>query len=186
LTGNSILKSPWLIDSGASTHMTGDEHILERTANIPSVVVDLPNGAKTVATKQGTSLLGKNLVLKHTLLVPSLRCNLLSVSRICKDLNCTVLFDENTCILQDRTTRIPIGMGKQRHGVYYFQGTQEKEERVCTAMARQLWHYRMGHPSKRAMPTTMRFSSSDQNFDKYCETCMRAKQTRIKFALSHD
>jgi len=65
-----------------------------------------------MATKQGTIALD-NLILKNTLLIPSLSCNLVSVSRVCKDLNCTVMFNDNSCILHDRTTRIPIGMGEQ-------------------------------------------------------------------------
>ena len=54
--------------------------------NINSVIIDLSKGEKTVADKRGTVILDKGLKLHKTLFVPSLRCNLLSVSRICKGL----------------------------------------------------------------------------------------------------
>jgi len=79
--------------------MTEEVKLLKNVEGISPVIVDLPNGAKTVAMKQGTILLEKDLKLNQTLLVPSLSCNLISVSRICKDLNCTVTFDKNSCIL---------------------------------------------------------------------------------------
>jgi len=92
-------KPPWLLDSGASTHMTGETNLLTSIENINPVIIDFPNGEKTGADKQGTVTLGKGLKLHKTLFVPSLRCNLISVSRICEDLNCTVTFDKNSCIV---------------------------------------------------------------------------------------
>jgi len=90
LSGNP--KPRWLLDSGASAHMTGEINLMTNIENINPVIIDLPNGEKTVADKRGTVILDKVLKLHKTLFVPSLRCNLLFVSRICKDLNCTVTF----------------------------------------------------------------------------------------------
>ena len=78
--------------------MTGEAQLLKDVTHISPVLIDPPNGATTVATKQGTIALD-NLILKNTLLVPSLSCNLVSVSRVCKDLDCTVTFNDNSCIL---------------------------------------------------------------------------------------
>ena len=86
--------------------------------NINPVIIDLPNGEKTVTDKQGTVTLDKGVKLHETLFVLSLTCNLISVSRICKNLNCTVTFDKNSCIVQDHTMRTLIGMGEEHDGVY--------------------------------------------------------------------
>jgi len=64
LSGNP--KPPWLIDSGASTHMSGEENLLRNIENIGPVIVDLPNGEKTVTNKQGTVILDKGLKLHKT------------------------------------------------------------------------------------------------------------------------
>jgi len=119
LSGNP--KLPWLLDSGASTHMTGETNLMTNIENINSVIIDLLNGKKIVADKQGTVILDKGLKLHKTLFVPSLRCNLLSVSHICKDLNCTITFDKNSCIVQDDIMRTLIGMGEEQDGVYYYK-----------------------------------------------------------------
>ena len=111
LSGNP--KPPWLIDSGASTHMTREVGLLFNIEKIDPVIIDLPNGQKTIVDKQGTIMLDKNFSLDKTHLVPSLTCNLVSVSRVCKHLHCTVTFSDDSCILQDRTMKILIGLGEQ-------------------------------------------------------------------------
>ena len=100
LLGNP--KGPWLLDSGASTHMTGDTNFLTSTESINPVIIGLPKRWKDGCNKQGTVTLDKGLKVQKTLFVPSLRCNLIPISRISNDLNCTVTFDK-TLVLY-RTT----------------------------------------------------------------------------------
>ena len=47
----------------------------------------------------------------------------------------------------------------------------------------------MGHPSKEVMSSlrqSLNYSSNSHEINRLCEICLRAKQTRIKFPLSHD
>ena len=110
--------------------------------------------------------------------------NLLSVSHICHDLSCTVTFDEHCCVLQDRTSKIPIGMGEHESRVFYQRRQQEKKNQINAFKIAQLWHQRMGHPSKNVMSHLYKFldcnSSNELNKD-VCEICFRAKQTRNPF-----
>ena len=53
--------------------------------------------------------------------VPNLNCNLISVANLCNDLNCTVTFSYEYCVLQDGTSRTLIGIGEQRDGVYFYK-----------------------------------------------------------------
>ena len=184
LTGNR--DQAWLIDSGASTHMTGNSNNLIDVETISPVIVDLPNGVKTVADKHGTAVLENTLKLHNTLLVPSLSCNLISVSRICKDLKCTVIFNESSCILQGRTSRIPIGLGEQRDGVYFYQAGKERRQ-VHAVQIGHLWHQRLGHPSKEVMAlffNSIHCPNMSKKNNEVCEICFRAKQTRNSFPLS--
>jgi len=59
LTGNR--NQAWLIDSGASMHMTGNLNNLSDVQTISPVIMDFPNGAKTIADKHGTAVLEKDL-----------------------------------------------------------------------------------------------------------------------------
>ena len=48
---------PWIIDTGASHHMTGMLACLRELRDIMPCSVELPNGEKTMAVKEGTVLL---------------------------------------------------------------------------------------------------------------------------------
>jgi len=115
-------KPSWLIDSEVSCHMTYDIERIKEVKSIRPTPICLPNGAHTLAEKQGTLALGENVSLKEVLYVPELNCNLLSVAKLCKDLKCAVTFVSESCVLQDRTSRTLIGVGEQRDGVYYYLG----------------------------------------------------------------
>ena len=72
----------WLIDSGASHHMTGTlSHLFNITA-VPPLPVSLPDGVHASATKQGSVRLSSSLTLDNVLYVPNIKCNLISVGKL--------------------------------------------------------------------------------------------------------
>ena len=121
LTGkhNSL---PWIIDTGASHHMTGTYECLTDLRSITPCPVGLPNGEETMALKEGTVNLGEKLKLRHVLFVPKLKCNLISVSQLVDDSNFVVQFTNKICAIQDCTSRMLIGAGEQREGLYFLKG----------------------------------------------------------------
>lgn len=54
----------------------------------------------------------KKVTLKSVLHVPKLACNLLSISRLSKDTNCSIRFLPSTCVFQDQNLRKTIGRDK--------------------------------------------------------------------------
>lgn len=56
--------------------------------------------------------------LKNVLHAPDFRFNLLSVSKLTKDLNCVVSFSPNLCTMHDLNTGEVIGIGKEEEGLY--------------------------------------------------------------------
>ncbi len=114
-------KLSWIIDTGASNHMTGNLNFLHNIHEIPSCPVGLPDGSESVATLEGSVALGGDLLLRNALFVPNLTCNLISVSQLMENDSCFIQFTKNLCVIQDRTSRILIGAGEQRDGLYYFQ-----------------------------------------------------------------
>ncbi|RAL47197.1 hypothetical protein DM860_017012 [Cuscuta australis] len=62
----------WLIDSGASHHMTGNISLLTDVVPMAPCVITLPNGTQTTATRCGRVRLSPEVVLRGVLLVPHL------------------------------------------------------------------------------------------------------------------
>ena len=116
--------------------------------DLTGCAVGLPDGNQTMALKEGSVRLGKYMKSKKVLYVPNLNCNLISVSQLLDELNCNVLFTKKLCVIQDRTSRMVIGAGERREGLYYLKSMGEIK--ACNTKYRDingLWHRRMGHQS---------------------------------------
>jgi len=179
----------FLIDSGASHHMTGFLDLLTEIYDIPHSVVVLPNAKHTIATKEGTLVLGANLKLTHVLFVPDLSCTLISVARLLRELDCYAMFTDKVCVIQDRTSKMMIGIGEERNGVYHLQGTVSASANVVKKKSdKALWHMRLGHPSPKVLSSVLTtledFDSCSSDLKTICDVCVRAKQTRSSFSES--
>ncbi|CAH9081683.1 unnamed protein product, partial [Cuscuta epithymum] len=88
----------------------------------------------------------------------------------------------------DLLTRMPIGVGDRRGGVYYFRSLdQAKTHAVGTPDSGDLWHSRLGHPSVKVLNL---LNCSDKSLLKSvpnntCDACLRGKQTRDTFDASY-
>lgn len=102
----------WILDSGASNHMTGDLAFLHDVKEVILIQVILPNGTTTTATKKGRVALCEKITLFDVLFVPNLACNLISIPQLTLELNCQILFTNQFCVIQDHISMMPIGMGK--------------------------------------------------------------------------
>ena len=134
------------------------------------------------------SSLGENLQLENVLYVPNLKCNLVSISKLCEQFNCAVTYFDDFCVIQDHTLRILIGAGEQREGLYYLK--QVPTQQVNAVKATCLWHMRLGHPSSEVLsylPSSLGVvGESQKNKGNPCEIYLRAKQTRNSFPTSHN
>ncbi|EOX94408.1 Uncharacterized protein TCM_003988 [Theobroma cacao] len=72
----------------------------------------------------GFVILSNTLTLDTILIIPSLKCNLLSVSQITFTLDCIVTFGPLFCIAQDILTRNILGYGVKRDKLYYLELTE--------------------------------------------------------------
>ncbi|KAJ4755428.1 Retroelement pol polyprotein-like [Rhynchospora pubera] len=176
----------WILDSGASHHMTGEFTYLQDVCDVAPSLVGLPNGAQTVAKQEGCVVLNGGLVLNRVLYVPTLKCNLISLSKLINDNGCIVTFTNELCAIQDRNMRMVTGVGELKDGVYYYhQPTSAQVFHTSGGNTYELWHRRMGHPSTQItsiLPGVEKNSSS--TLKSVCDTCMRAKQTREVFPIS--
>jgi hypothetical protein len=102
----------WVIDSGASKHVTGMSTFFK--TYIPYThfeSVQIADGTSQQIHGVGSIECTPSLDLSSVLHVPSFLVNLLSVSSIIDQFKCTVTFDETSCVFQERRTRKRIGTG---------------------------------------------------------------------------
>ena len=183
--------SAWILDSGATDHMTFDAADFSQTSLPRRTSIANANGVISPVTGAGTVTLSPTLSLSNTLLVPSLSHKLLSVSQVTTDLNCVVLIYSTFCLLQDILTKEIIGRGTKRGGLYYMDdfniGRANHMHHPVGIKERQiwLWHQRLGHPSsgymKHLFPELFLHTS---DFELKCDTCILAKSHRVTYPLS--
>ena len=101
----------WIIDTGAYHHMTGSLKLLCNVKTVITCPVGLPDGKEVMAEKKGNIVLDGRLKLTNVLYVPSLNCNLISVSQLIEESDCIIQFTDKFCVIQDRTSRMLIGAG---------------------------------------------------------------------------
>ena len=70
----------------------------------------------------GNVSFSSTLPMSSVLLAPSLSNNLLSISKITKNLNFSITFHSTHCVFQDNLTKTTIGIGKEKGGLYYLEG----------------------------------------------------------------
>ena len=77
--------TPWIIDSGASDHMTDAHHLFSTyspcTGNLKVKITD---GTLSPVVGKGSVHISESITLNPVLHVPHLSCNLLSISQLTK------------------------------------------------------------------------------------------------------
>ncbi|KAL5836732.1 hypothetical protein ACOSQ3_013901 [Xanthoceras sorbifolium] len=125
-----IMNSTWIIDSGATDHMTFDSKQVSSFKFSSQKVVSTANGNTTPVIGEGPLTLTEDLYLDYVLVVTSLDYNILSVSQITTSLSCVVIFWPDFCVL-DIETRQTIGYGIKRGKLYYLD-LQLTDAKKCT------------------------------------------------------
>ena len=104
-------RNAWILDSGATDHMTHNPNQFKTYLPCPSNrKIVFANGTTTTEASIGDVQVTSNLVLKNVLHVPQLSTNLVSIQKLTQDLSCRVIFDASFCEFQDRGSRRKIGL----------------------------------------------------------------------------
>lgn len=169
---------PWIIDSGASDHISGNKnHFTTFTPTSNSSNVTLANGSQTAIKGIGNVQL-PSISLDHVLFAPACPYNLVSVSKLTKSLDCSITFVADSVIVQDRSTGKMIGTGHESQGLYHLFNPNSSVAFTSTTSA-DLLHHRFGHPSlnklQKLTPSLSTLSSLE------CESCQLGKQIRNSF-----
>ena len=92
ISASDSSSSTWIIDSGATDHMTFDSQHVPSMKQSTTHIVSTTNGNPSPVIGECSIPLLDNLNLDSVLVVPSLNHNLLSVTQITSALYCVVIF----------------------------------------------------------------------------------------------
>jgi hypothetical protein len=177
----------WIVDSGATSHMTGDRSSFE-SFRPTQVRIGVANQTVLIAKGMGNVRLslpgGRVLMLKNVLYAPGVSHNLLSVSGLCQDGH-TVSFDINGCkiskgcdtLVQLSTSKklywvAPEGIDTPGYEAAELAGPEGKAHEVL-----RFWHNRLGHICFAYIAKMFGISSTVANA-MTCETCGVCKAKR--------
>ncbi|KAI5410279.1 hypothetical protein KIW84_055684 [Lathyrus oleraceus] len=127
-TSKEKIKS-WIVDSGASDHMTGDFTLFSSYSPCPyNYNVRIADGTHSKVMGKGSIIISPNITLDSVLYVPKLDCNLLSISKITRDLKCVTKFFPNLCEFQTLESGKTIGNAEECAGLYLLQVEKSEEK----------------------------------------------------------
>lgn len=192
----------WYVDSGASSHMTMRSDWLDDFVQVDESVTVADNTALKVEGR-GNAVMKVNVnnnvsevVIKNILYVPNICANLLSVGQmICNGKSVT--FNNTRCEIRNEVKQL-IATASLFDNVYVLDTPRHIFKNRCSPevnmMANMnsesfdLWHKRLGHTNstnmmmiKNGIVAGVDFNA---NVDKFCETCVKGKHSRLPFRSS--
>lgn len=191
---NGKLHNPWVIDTGATDHITHNLQSFSSHKIIKPIPVTLPDGSQAHASILGTLIIPDNLILENVLYIPCFKVNLLSVTCLTRCHYCHLSFYSNSCmILQNHTLKM-IGSTELHGGLYVIKSShpslQDPHTGIfCNSVVQEpskLWHMRLGDASDLSLKTISKqfpYIQYRNNGDP-CDACHYAKQRKLPFPNS--
>ncbi|XP_074306464.1 uncharacterized protein LOC141641711 [Silene latifolia] len=209
---HSFLLHDWIIDTGASGHMTFNFALLHNVRVLPKPLsIGLPDGTVKYVTKIGDVCLTDDIVLLNVLFVPDFKQNLLSISKLIDNNKLCVVFSTAACEFQDLSTKKVIATGQRIGDLYRFQNfnTQALVDKVVSLVSKvfechscsdnkhgfhsvnsstssisaALLHARLGHMGY----DKLKFVNTNNGIIKEnlpCEICVLSKHHQFPFPIS--
>ena len=195
-TGSKSSPPTWLMDSGATSHITNDIFAIQ--SPVPYNGQDkvyIGDGQGIHIHHTGNSVIHTHIAtfrLNHVLHVPKMKFNLLSASHFLKDNHCKLTLDRDGSKIEDRSLGMTFFQGPISHGFYSFYGSISSfnfpSYFVSTKASFQLWHKRLGHPSSailsKVLATNKIVCSDKQSSSFFCSDCVLGKNHKLPFNSS--
>lgn len=191
---NDNNSSDWIVDSGATAHMTNDNELLFNKHKITNKEVIVANKTKIPVKCAGDVKLSCNAgnrqinaVVKNVEHVPDLCANLLSVRQMTKIGN-KVVFENDDCKIFDNERQL-IATATAINDLYRLNFDSinipnESDSAMAVVSNFSLWHRRMGHMCDENLNKVKNASVGidfvSVKHDK-CVTCIKGKHSRESF-----
>uniref|UniRef100_A0A0A9H024 Uncharacterized protein n=1 Tax=Arundo donax TaxID=35708 RepID=A0A0A9H024_ARUDO len=183
----------WVVDSGASTHMTPDDGTLHNSSSSTTPYrVTVGNGSTIPSSRCGSSVLftpsGHSFHLKQVLHVPSLVRNLLSIRKFTHDNSCSMEFDPFSFSVKDLQTKAVIYRCNSGGDLYTFLAVPPSTSSafVSSMVSPEVWHRHLGHPRHDATVSIQHSSPTHQIKSSLhlCHACQLGKHVQLSFSTS--
>lgn len=195
----SCTTNTWIVDLGASDHITGS---VEKLVNVKPaggyLTITLPTCVVSQITHIGDVKMMNDLILCNVLVVPQFKHNSLSIHKLARDNECEIQFTPQACAIIHSATKLRKAVGKMCNGLYYLVdqpqssvaenvvSTSVFHKSVCNnaAVDYSVWHLRLGHAAASKMKHIPHLKHLDATTEKVCLTCPMAKFAKLSYALS--
>ncbi|CAM6096996.1 unnamed protein product [Calypogeia fissa] len=116
-------RDDWLIDSGASSHVTGNRTTLSQMSRSPASHVTTASGSHIPIAGKGSVKFNKNKAVSKVLYVPGVTRNLLSVGQLTDD-GYSILFNKRKCYVSQEEfvvdpTKVHLSASRDYHTRLY-------------------------------------------------------------------
>jgi len=119
---SGIPSSWWILDSGATHHMSHNMSCFSSLLPVSSINVTSASDSSMVVEGIG-SVSTSHITLSDVYYIPNLNLNLVSVSKLCNSGN-WVFFSDSVCIVQDQHSQNVIGIGRKLGELYVLEVLQ--------------------------------------------------------------
>jgi len=180
--------APWVMDSGATSHMSSNDGILLSHLPSPPSSITVGNGQSIPIHRRGTSVIqiaDRPFRLDNVLVAPQLTRNLLSVRQLTRDNNCSIEFDASGFSVKDLQTKTVLLRCNSNGDLYTIPHHMPPRCHVAI-VSPELWHSRLGHPAPAVVNTLTKLSAIQCNkaARHICHACQLGKHARLPFASS--
>ena len=189
----------WVLDSGASFHMTSVSSTLSSLRPLDSPISVLTaDGTPLYVSSRGT-LSTSSFSVPDISHVPRLTMNLFSASQL-TDSGCRVILDVDSCSVQDRRTRALVGAGPRRRdsqGLWELDWLRVPSAATSSASSSavvasvtasfQQWHHRLGHLCGSRLSSLVHrglLGSVSGDVSLQCQGCRLGKQIQLPYPTS--
>ena len=141
-------------------------------------MIALTNGSQTMSKGISSACPLPSIPLTLILYVPDSPFNLISISKLTRDLNCLITFSDNSVTLQYQSTGRTIDIGHEFQSLFHLSSPSSSI--ACTSMDTPLLiHSRLSHPNiSKFQVMVPRFCSLSSI---KCESCQLGKHSCIPF-----
>ncbi|KAF1332521.1 reverse transcriptase, partial [Globisporangium splendens] len=199
-SGDDAKNSTWLIDSGATQHMSYSKRFMTKYKTIDPVDVHLADDGVVQAIGSGDIVMMmktpsgvKKGVLTNVWHIPKLTRNLFSVGRFTKDV-APMTFDTSVCYVNLKNQKWKIGE-RAGKGLFKLCMTPAQAESASVASVPEaprmnksyLWHLRLGHIGHIGLDAIVKqklgvgIDIASVSKWELCSGCALGKQTRVNF-----
>lgn len=154
---SNIFACEWIVDSGASYHITLCKELLCEIKGLEedlSDKVQAPIGGRSQIPSAGSTTIFGLSKMKNVLYVPDFKFNLMPVSKITKDLSYVVLFFPDFYVFQGLYNGKVLWIGREKEELYLLWEKVNPQANAAHShnnAQSDIWYLRLGHPSSHVM-----------------------------------